>query len=389
MAATDDKPSRSRQDVTSLLALPLALASAAPADAGVLPEDRADALYHRYEGGGVTVDGPSLLVRKKFGENFSVAANYYVDMVSSASIDVVTQASPYKETRHQASIIADMLNGKTQYSLGYTYSDENDYTANTASFDISQDMFGDLTTVSFGFSRAWDEVRRNGDPGFKEPVDRWSYRLSVAQIVTPQLMLGATVETITDQGYLNNPYRSARYVDTNVAAGYAWEPEVYPHTRTSTAASINADYFLWYRAAVHGMYRYYTDSWGVDGNTLRLGYTHPIGDRWILEADYRWYDQTAADFYSDLFPFEDSQNFVGRDKELSTFQSQMVTLGVTWRLPPLQWGGIERSSVNVFYDHALYDYSDYRDILKGDSVATEPLYHFGADVLRVFFSVWF
>ena len=68
-----------------------------PAGAAVLPDDRADALYHRYEGGGVTVDGPSLLVRKKFGEKYSVAANYYMDIVSSASIDVLTQASPYKE----------------------------------------------------------------------------------------------------------------------------------------------------------------------------------------------------------------------------------------------------------------------------------------------------
>jgi len=388
-AATERLIMRTRNDVTSLLTLPLALASLAPADAAVLPEDRADALYHRYDGGGVTVDGPSLLVRKKFGENFSVAANYYVDMVSSASIDVLTQASPYKETRRQASLAVDMLHGKTQYSVGYTNSEENDYTANTASFDLSQDMFGDLTTVSFGFSRAWDEVRNNSDPDFKEPVDRWSYRLSVSQIITPALMMGLEVETITDEGYLNNPYRSARYADPDAGDGFSWEPEVYPHTRTSTGASVTADYFLWYRAAVHGMYRFYTDSWGVVGNTLRLGYTHPLGDRWILEANYRWYDQTAADFYSDLFPYANSQNFLGRDKELSTFQSQMVTVGATWRLPALNWGGIERSTVNVFYDHALYDYADFRDALKGDSVGTEPLYHFSADVLRVFFSVWF
>ena len=73
----------------ALLALP-------PAQAAVLPDDRADVLYHRYEGGGVTVDGPSLLVRKKFAEKYSVSANYYVDMVSSASIDVLTTASPYQ-----------------------------------------------------------------------------------------------------------------------------------------------------------------------------------------------------------------------------------------------------------------------------------------------------
>ena len=49
---------------------------------------------------------------------------------------------------------------------GFTHSDENDYTANTASLDVSQDIFGDLTTVSFGFSQGWDEVRKRGDAAF-------------------------------------------------------------------------------------------------------------------------------------------------------------------------------------------------------------------------------
>src|SRR5512140_3417321 len=147
----------------SLVSIAIALAAALPARGAVLPDDRADVLYHRYDGGGVTIDGPSLLVRKKFAEKYSVTANYYVDMVSSASIDVMTTASPYKETRTQGSIGFDMLNGKTQYSVNYIYSTENDYTAHTASFDLSQDLFGDLTTISFGYSQGWDDVRKRGD----------------------------------------------------------------------------------------------------------------------------------------------------------------------------------------------------------------------------------
>src|SRR5690606_29669090 len=131
-----------------LLTALLALTWSQRAGAAVLPDDRADVLYHRYEGGGVTIDGPSVLVRKKFAEKYSVSANYYVDMVSSASIDVVTTASPYEEQRDQASLGFDMLNGKTQYSVNLTGSDENDYTASTASFDLSQDLFGHLTNVS-------------------------------------------------------------------------------------------------------------------------------------------------------------------------------------------------------------------------------------------------
>jgi hypothetical protein len=206
--------------IRARITLPLVLlAAAVPAGAGVLPDDRADVLYHRYDGGGVTIDGPSLLVRKKFAEKYGVTANYYIDMVSSASIDVVTTASPYKEERTQGSLAFDMLNGKSQYSLSFTNSDENDYTANSLSFDVSQDMFGDLTTVSFGFSRGWDEVRKRGDDTFVEPVDRRTYRIGVSQIVTPSLMMGLSYELVSDEGFLNNPYRSVRYLDPESPAG--------------------------------------------------------------------------------------------------------------------------------------------------------------------------
>ena len=68
---------------------------------GVLPEDRVDVLLHSFDGGGVTIQGPSLLVRKQFAQKFSVSANYYIDKVQSASIDVITTASPYTEERKQ------------------------------------------------------------------------------------------------------------------------------------------------------------------------------------------------------------------------------------------------------------------------------------------------
>ncbi|MCA1481613.1 hypothetical protein I6F37_42535, partial [Bradyrhizobium sp. NBAIM08] len=62
-------------------ALALLLAASA-VHAGVLPEDRADVMYHSYSGGGITVQGPSVLVRKTFGDSFSATANYYVDAIT-------------------------------------------------------------------------------------------------------------------------------------------------------------------------------------------------------------------------------------------------------------------------------------------------------------------
>src|SRR5688572_11461532 len=167
--------------------------------AGVLPDDRADALYHRYEGGGVTIHGPSVLVRKKMAEKYAVSANYYQDMITSASIDVeVSGASEYKEERDQYSLGFEYLRGKTTYNLSYTNSEENDYEAQTASFGLSQDLFGDLTTISMGFSRGSDKVRNSTDPSFEQDIDRRSYRVGVSQILTKSMIATMNLEVITD-----------------------------------------------------------------------------------------------------------------------------------------------------------------------------------------------
>jgi hypothetical protein len=327
-------------------------------------------------------------MRKKFAEKYSVSANYYVDMVSSASIDVVTTASPYREERTQGSVALDMLNGKTQYSLSFTNSEENDYTANSASFDVSQDMFGDLTTLSFGYSRGWDEVRKRGDDAFIEPVDRRTYRVGLSQIVTPALMMGLSYELVVDEGFLNNPYRSVRYLDPASPAGYAYQAEIYPHTRTSNAASVRARYFLPYRAALHGEYRYFTDTWGIGAHTAEIGYTHPWTDRWIFELGLRFYTQGNAEFYSDLFPGVDAQNFLARDKELSSFSNQMISLGATYELS-LGWKFLQRSTLSFYFDRMMFQYDDFRDLTSTGAPGAEELYGFDANVFRFFFSGWF
>jgi hypothetical protein len=106
-----------RDILVSLLAL---LGVVFGSQAGVLPEDRADVLYHLYDGGGVEIDGPSILVRKQVGKSTSFVGNYYVDMVSSASIDVVTTASPYSEERKQWSLGVDYLRGGTTMRASFT-----------------------------------------------------------------------------------------------------------------------------------------------------------------------------------------------------------------------------------------------------------------------------
>jgi hypothetical protein len=381
-----------------------ALGYGTAAFAGVLAEDRADVLYHRYQGGDVTIDGPSVLVRKKIGEKFAASANYYMDFVTSASIDVQLSASEYKEERKQASLGLEYLRGKSTYSVGVIGSDESDYTADTAYFSLSQDLFGDLTTVSLSYRRGWNDVFRNvkdadgariRDPLFADQVDTRAYAIGLSQILTRNLILGANYEVITDEGFLNSPYRSVRYASPGDPRGFALQAEVYPRTHTSNAASVRARYYLPYRAAIEGSYRFFTDTWGINAHTVDFNYTHPAFRRWVFDGRVRYYRQNAADFYSDLFPRRDFANFLARDKELSTFNS--VTLGVgaayDFNFPwAAKW--IQRSTLNARVDHIIINYDDFRDATvtdpgNGIPAGGEPLYKLNATVVQLFLSVWF
>ena len=366
----------------------LTLAAVTPAAAGVLPDDRADLLYHRYEGGGVLIDGPSLLVRKKVAKNVSLVSNYYVDMVSSASIDVVTTASPYNEERRQWSLGMDYLRGNTTISTNYTSSVESDFDATTYSFSVAQDMFGDLTTLTLSYAYGDDVVGMSTDPDFRRDNTRQQYGVGLTQILTRNLITSLNFETITDEGFLNNPYRSVRYLDPTEGRGYAYEREVYPRTRTSNALGIRARYFLPYRAAVQAEYRYFIDTWDIESHTASLTYVHPWRD-WTFEGKARFHTQTGAHFFSDLFSRSEATNFRGRDKELSPLSSVTLKFLVTYEFLDDGWGFLDRGSVTFSIDHLMIEYDEFRDLRVAAPVGEEPMFSMDANVIQLFVSFWY
>lgn len=389
------------KSVRIILALALTITAA---HAGVLPEDRADIMYHRYEGGGVTIDGPSLLIRKSMLDDLSVSFNHYVDNVTSASIDVqvyASGASVYSEQRKENAVGLTYLHNNTTINFGYTNSEESDYSAETASFAISQDFFGALSNLSLSFAQGDDVVRMNNREGGVitstddiGTVDRNNYRIAFSQVATKNLVFNATLETITDQGFLNNPYRKIRYLDSD-GITQKDAPEQYPETRTSDAFALRANYFWpWWRAALKFEARTFTDTWGIKGKTFEIKYTHPFDDAWIFEGKVRQYDQTAADFYRDLFPYENFQNFMARDKEMSSYSTFGFGAAATYEWKNIDFSFIERMTLSLYADFVRYQYDDFHDARESRNggafaAGNEPLYEYDAVVTRLIFSVYY
>jgi hypothetical protein len=337
-----------------------------------LPPDNAEALFHSYSGGGVTANGPALLVRKNIADKVSLGASYYVDSVSNASIDVVTTASPYRETRTEYGLSADYVYRDSKITLGTSSSSEPDYKANSVSLDIAQEVFGGMTTVSLGFTRGSDTVGKHDSPEFSDSAKHWQYRLGVTQILTTRWVASGNLEILADDGYLGSPYRVARVFGAAV-------PERNPRTRSARALKFRVIGDLGSHDAIQAGYRYFWDTWQIKAHTLDLAYSRYFGDAWLADATLRYYTQKHALFYSDNAATETT--YVSRNRQLGSFNS--IGLGAKVAYTVKKVPGQYEVKLNAAYEYVRFKFSDFTDIRTGS------LYAFNANVLQLYVSANF
>jgi len=323
--------------VISRLMVVVMLVIVGQAGAETLPEDRIQVMYHSYDGGGVTVDGPAVLVRKELKDQYSVNVGYYRDSISGASPDVIATASPYTENR---------------------------------------DVFSQMSTLSLGYSVGNDTVERV-DNDFSEDLKRYQFSVGLTQVLTSTMLMNLSVEGITDEGFLSNPYRSVR-----IFGSFAG-PEVYPDTRTSAAYAIRVKKLLWGDDVVTLGYRFYDDSWSITAHTGEVGFTRTMSDRLVLDLDYRFYDQSSASFFSS--DFQGLFRFMASDKELSSYQSHTVGLGLTYELFNNYFYGFDRGELGLTYDFRINEYDNYF----APNASTSELYEFDANVFNINLSLFY
>jgi hypothetical protein len=334
-----------------------------------LPEDTAEAMFHVYDGGGVKATGPALLVRKSIADKVSVSGTYYVDMVSNASIDVVTTASPYKETRNEFGVALDYAYRDSLITVSGSSSKEPDYDATGMNLDVSQEVFGGMTTVAFGFSRGSDKVRRHADEGFSDTAQHWRYRLGVTQILSPTWLMSLNTEIVSDSGFLGSPYRVARVFGAAV-------PERNPRTRSSRAVKLGAVGNVAERTAVHVNYRYFWDTWAIKAHTFEVGGSRHFGDAWLADATLRYYTQQRALFYSDNAAVETT--YISRNRQLSNYNSVGLGAKVAYKLKSVP--GKYEVKLNGAYELVRFNFNDFTDIRTGAA------YTYNANVFQVFVS---
>ena len=253
----------------------------APCSAGLLAAARCSAvdaarrqtprrMVHSYDGGGVTATGPALLVRKNLADKVSRSpAATTSTSVSNASIDVVTTASPYKETRN------DLRTSASNYVVRDTLITVLAATQPGARLrrrcHQRRRRAGRLRRHDhrrLGFTRGADEVGKKGTDGYFDHATHWHYRARRDADPEPDLAdASANFEAISDDGYPRQPLPRGARLRRRGARTQPAHP-LQPR-RSSCAPSATWASATWCAAA----YRYFWDNWAITAHTVELGYS--------------------------------------------------------------------------------------------------------------------
>lgn len=253
------------------------------------------------------------------GEGSEASASVVVDVVSAASVDVVSQASQsFSEVRWEANLAGAYAIGEVVPSINYRGSVEPDYVSHGFGAGAQARLGGADTVASAHYQITFDTIGRSGTPfdTYARSLTVHSAELGVTQNLSTRSVLRAVLSLTIERGYQEKPYRFVPLFD---AAGLARveadgselrlgtfdryrlasrPAEEVPEQRVRPAIGLRWLYYLdAIDSSVRADYRFYFDDWGIVAHTLELELEHPLSELWTIAAVSRGYTQTKASFY--------------------------------------------------------------------------------------------
>jgi hypothetical protein len=254
----------------------------------------------------------------------NISTGYVADIVSSASVDIVSQASKttIHDVRHQASFGVDQILGNFTARAGYTYSTENDYRSHNVDLGLERRLASNDTTLAAGWALSLNTVGRAGDANYHDSLTVNAASLSVTQVVSPRVVVQLTYDFSWNDGLMASPYRFVPVRATEGAAPLMWVAETDPRTRARHALVAGANFHVGADTAIQADDRLYVDDWGIISETAQVRVITGFGPSVELRLGARGYVQSGANFYRPLYT--DVETYMTIDRELSMLWSATV-----------------------------------------------------------------
>ena len=225
----------------------------------------------------------------------------------------------------------------TRTTIGANVSREYDYLSVGTSASIERDFNNKNTTGLFGLSYQYDSIDpvggrpvglstmvvdngqfgsgEAGEASFKQAfnltrIDETEDKsivdvlLGVTQVINRRMLVQMNYSYSNNSGYLNDPYKVLSVINTE------GETQSIVHENRPDSRAKHGIYAQTKYAFDSGVadlsYRFASDDWDIQSHTVDTRFRYKLNDRDYLQPHFRYYQQSAADFYRPYLNQSDS-----------------------------------------------------------------------------------
>ena len=295
---------------------------------------------------------------------WSLNGRYLVDVVSAASPDIVSTASPpFEEVRHAGNLGLRYKPGRFGVAADAFVSSSPDYLSGAGGIVLSEDLDDKNYTLTEGYHFGHDVIGRTGTSFsvFSRQLDTHSFTLGASTVANPSLLVGLTADVVLERGDPSKPYRyvpvfspsiaplvpAGATVDFVAATRLQARPlEQLPLERARFALTSHTAWRLSGWMTLRFDERGYADSWSQLASTTDGRLFFDLGRRVILWPHLRAHVQNGVSFWQRAYIATGSDHLPALrtgDRELSplfnlgTGAGLRVALGKSGRVEDLTW----------------------------------------------------
>jgi len=177
----------------------------------------------------------------------------------------------------------------------------------------------------------------------------YSASFGFSQILSKRLQASVFMDLVYQKGLLSTPYHRIYFADkpsyyigvagdipnytssTNTGVyRLADDIERMPDNRFKIPVGARVNYYLNEFVKLRSYYRYYTDDWGITSHTASLEIPLKVSQRFTITPMYRFYTQTAADYFAPFATHLSTEKYYTSDYDLSAFHSNQYGIGVSY-----------------------------------------------------------
>lgn len=304
---------------------------------------------YRESGGRIAVKTDGAFIEQDIGTATQLKVEGILDAIAGATptgqpapagSDQVPLAQLSEYRKAWSAAVAHQF-APTKLALGVANSRESDYVSTGWSLNSQTEFNQKNTTLLIGVAGTDDEVRVFHQPQ-REKKRTNDVIVGVTQLLDPNTSFTFNLTWGRQRGYLSDPYKLVQK-ETEIVAN-VFLPLTFPENRPGerekwiALANINRAFGS---GTLDLAYRFYHDTFGTDAHTLDAAWFQRLGERLILRPSFRFYDQSAADFYyyrldgTSIVPQAGAPRrggpFYSSDYRLSAMRTTTFGLKLIWR----------------------------------------------------------